>query len=57
MRMRLTRGIPPNLQKSKNSMSGSEMQKAKESAAEIMRQKQAAGRASPTTQFSQFAVD
>lgn len=55
--MRLTRGIPPNLQKSKNSMSGSEMQKAKESAAEIMRQKQAAGRASPTTQFSQFAVD
>lgn len=31
------------LQKSGNSMTGSELQKAKESAAEIMRKKQAAG--------------
>jgi hypothetical protein len=46
-----------NLQKSGNNMSGSEMAKAKESAAEIMRQKQAAGKSQSICLFQDPLAD
>lgn len=39
--------VDARLQKSKNNMSGTEFAKAKEAAADIMRQKQAAGTTAP----------